>query len=81
MLYPEQICTFLPQSSCIACSFCLEHSSSRFSFPIKTKVNKWNLIKLTSFCTTKGNINKMKRQPIEWEKIYLSNVIDEDLIF
>ena len=34
---------------------------------IKTKINKWDLIKFKSFCTAK-KINKMKRQPTEWEK-------------
>ena len=36
---------------------------------IRTKVNKWDLIKLNSFCTTKKTISKVKRQPSEWVKI------------
>ena len=42
---------------------------------IKTKINKWDLIK--SFCTAKESINKMKRQPMDWEKIFANNATDK----
>ena len=47
---------------------------------IKTKINKWNLIKLKSFCTTKETISKVERQPSEWEKIIASKATDKELI-
>ena len=47
---------------------------------IKTKINKWDLIKLTSFCTAKKSINKTKRQPTEWEKIFANDTTDKGLI-
>ena len=47
---------------------------------IKTKIKKWDLMKLQSFCTAKETINKMKRQPSEWEKIFANEPIDKGLV-
>ena len=46
----------------------------------KAKLKKWYYIKLKSSCVEKENSNKMKRQSIEWGKIFMSNVSDEKLI-
>ena len=47
---------------------------------IKTKINKRDLIKLKSFCTTKETISQVKRQPSEWEKITANETTEKELI-
>ena len=47
---------------------------------IKTKINKWDIMKLKSFCTAKETINKTKRQPSEREKIFANEATDKGLI-
>ena len=47
---------------------------------IKTKIDKWDLMKHKSFCTAKETIKKMKRQPSEWEKIFANEATDKGLI-
>ena len=47
---------------------------------IKAKINKWDLIKFKSFCTTKETISQVKRQPSDWEKIIANKATDKGLI-
>ena len=47
---------------------------------IKTKLTKWDLIKLKNFCTAKKNTNKTKKHPTEWEKVFSNDATDQGLI-
>ena len=47
---------------------------------IKTKINKWDLIKHKTFCTLKETISKVERQLSEWEKIISNETTDKKLI-
>ena len=45
---------------------------------IKAKINKCDLIKIKSFCTTKETITKVKRQPPEWDKVIANEATDKE---
>ena len=47
---------------------------------IKERINKWDLIKLKSFCMVNKNSMKMKREPTVWENIFASDTSDKGLI-
>ena len=63
----------------------INHSKILFDPPpremeIKTKISKYDLMKFKSFCTAKETINKTKRQPSVWEKIFANEATDKGLI-
>ena len=47
---------------------------------IKERINKWDFIKIKSFCLAKENISKMKREPTIWENIFANDTLDKGLI-
>ena len=47
---------------------------------IRSKIDKWDLIKLQSFCNTKDTVNKTKRPPKDWERIFNNPKSDRGLI-
>ena len=64
--------------------FDINHSKIFFDPPprvieIKTKINKWDLLKLKIVRTSKGTVNKMKRQPTEWENMFANEATNKEL--
>ena len=47
---------------------------------IKERINKWDFIKIKSFCMAKENISKIKKEPAAWESILANDILDKDLI-
>jgi hypothetical protein len=47
---------------------------------LRERIDKWDFMKLQSFCTTKEIVTKLKRIPTEWEKIFASYISDKELI-
>ena len=63
----------------IPCSNIFTNMSPR-ARDIKQRINKWDFIKIKSFCTAKENISKLKREPTIWEKIFSNDTLDKGLM-
>ena len=63
----------------IPCSNILTDMSPK-ARDIKERINKWDLIKIRSFCMAKENSIKMKREPTVWENIFANDTSDKGMI-
>jgi hypothetical protein len=50
------------------------------AYPLKSRIDKWDLIKLQSFCKAKYSVNRTKQQPTDWEKIFINPTSNSGLI-
>ena len=64
----------IPHSNIFTGMFCTARD-------IKERINKWDFIKIKSFCMAKENISKMKREPTIWETIFANDTSDKGFIF
>jgi hypothetical protein len=55
-------------------------SRTQVAQQLRERIDKWNHMKLRSFCTTKEMVSKLKRPPAEWKKIFVSYISDKELI-
>ena len=51
------------------------------TYDLKSRIDKWDLIKLKSFCKAKDTVNRRKQQPTDWEKIFTNAISYSGLIF
>ena len=75
-LLKDNLGKMLSDTNCTSVSI----GQSPEAIEIKAKINQWDLIELTSFCTAKKTITKTKRQLTEWEKIVSNDAMDKGLI-
>jgi hypothetical protein len=47
---------------------------------VRSRINKWDIMKLQSFCKAKDTVNKIKRPPTDWERIFINHKSDRGLI-
>ena len=76
---PTQYCKAIILQLKVNTFFILYHPPPRI-LEIKAKINKWDLIKIKSFCTTKETISKLEKQPSELKKIIANKATDKQLI-
>jgi hypothetical protein len=56
-------------------------NTAPLAYTVRSRINKWDLIKLQSFCETKNTFSKTRRPPTDWEKIFTNPKSDRELIF
>jgi len=55
-------------------------NKTKMAYALRSRINKWDLIKLQSFCKAKDNVIRTKQQPADWEKIFTNSTCDRELL-